>query len=220
MLDGGSRERPTGPPRRVLVAETIPLLRRGLVDLINERSDLKLVDAVDSVESVLSRSHQSSADIVILDADAPGTAAVRLTRELVNQGGTLVVVTTLQLDGRAIHDMFLAGAAACLSKRASEAEIAGSLEAISRGDVVVSVELGSRLAEYVRHKSETSVLGLTAREAQALALLADGMTTRSIARHLHVSESTVKTHLVHLYRKLGVSNKTAAVVVALELHMI
>jgi DNA-binding NarL/FixJ family response regulator len=142
-------------------------------------------------------------DLEVVGEAATGTEALALV---------LLVLTTFDTESDVVSAIE-AGATGYLLKDAPRAELFRAIRAAARGEAVLAPAVATRLVGQLR---EPAAPALTARELQVLELVARGATNRVVAARLHVSEATVKTHLVHAFGKLGVSDRTAAVAVALE----
>jgi DNA-binding NarL/FixJ family response regulator len=145
----------------------------------------------------------------VLDGD------VATARILAAQPGIRVVVLTTYETDDSILRAIEAGASGYLLKAAPQEEILAGIRSVARGEVALAPSIASLLVRRVRTPQARSV-SLSDRETQVLALVAKGMSNRTIAAELFVSEATVKTHLLHTFEKLGVSDRTRAVTLAME----
>jgi DNA-binding NarL/FixJ family response regulator len=153
-------------------------------------------------------------DVALVDLRMPGldgVATIRALRER-HPEVRVLVLTTFDTESDVVSAIE-AGATGYLLKDAPRAELFRAIRAAARGEAVLAPAVATRLVGQLR---EPAAPALTARELQVLELVARGATNRMVAARLHVSEATVKTHLVHAFGKLGVSDRTAAVAVALE----
>lgn len=198
----------------VVVADDHPLYRDGLVGAIQARKDLALLGEATDGEEAVELISRHSPDVALLDVkmevDGP-TAMKRLQRA---GGSTRVVFLSAYLDSALIYSALEAGAAGFLSKRADRSEICDALKAAASGEIVLSPEIQTALGREIRTNHRNGRVSLTPREHEVLALAAEGLSVARIGERLFLSPSTVKTHLAHIYEKLGVSDRTAAVVEA------
>jgi DNA-binding NarL/FixJ family response regulator len=205
---------PSGRPLRVVVADDQTVVRDGLVVLLGLLPDVEVVGAAaDGAQAVdLVAEHQP--DVVLMDLRMPGTDGVAAIRELARRGmsARVLVLTTYDTD-RDVVPAIEAGATGYLLKDAPREELFRAVRAAARGEAVLSPAVATRLLGQVRAPAAEP---LSQRELEVLGLIAGGATNREAARKLFISEATVKTHLLHLYAKLGVNDRAAAVAVAFE----
>lgn len=194
---------------RLVVADDHPVVRDGIVGMVSSDPDIEVVgEASDGAEAVaLVRAFEP--DVVLMDLRMPGMDGVAATRELTRLGvaSRVVVLTTYDSDADVLPAIE-AGATGYLLKDATREELVRAIHAAASGRAELAPSVVSRLVGRVR-APESSLL--TARELEVLALVADGATNRSAALQLHLSEATVKTHLLNAYSKLGVGDRAAAV---------
>lgn len=203
---------------RVVVADDHPVVREGLRHMLATQADLRVVGvAANGREAVdLVRAHRPH--VVLLDLQMPVLDGVGVLRELdgAPTGTAVLVLTTYDSDAD-VFDAVDAGAAGYLLKDAPSDQLFGAVRALARGEPALAPPIARRLLGERRRGESDRV---TARELEVLALAADGHGNRQIARTLHIGEATVKSHLVHVYRKLGVDDRTHAVTVALQRGLI
>lgn len=204
---------------RVLVADDHPIVRAGIVALLSDAEDLEVVGAVADGEAAVAAAADTRPDVVLMDLRMPrldGTAATgRITAALPDT--RVVVLTTYESDD-AILDAITAGASGYLLKAAPEAEILAGVRSVAGGATVMAPAIAAALARGIRQQQ--SAPRLSEREREVLALVADGLSNPEIGRRLHLSEATVKTHLLHVFEKLGVGDRTRAVTRAMELGVL
>jgi DNA-binding NarL/FixJ family response regulator len=199
-------------PITVLVVDDHPVVRDGIRGMLERDERVSVIgEAADGREAVV-QVRALDPDLVLMDLRMPGTDGVSAIRHLRAVHATrprILVLTTYDTD-RDIHTAIDAGADGYLLKATPRAELIDAvLRAASRQSVLAPVAARSLVD---RGRAEP----LTDREVQVLAAIARGGTNREVARELLVSEATVKTHLLHLYPKLGVRDRAAAVRVAFE----
>ncbi|MCF3965011.1 response regulator transcription factor [Streptomyces fuscigenes] len=156
-------------------------------------------------------------DVVLMDLRMPGGGGVDAIAELARRGARarVLVLTTYDTDSDTLPAIE-AGATGYLLKDAPRQELFTAVRAAARGRSVLSPEVASRLLTRVRTPAAPAAEPLSAREREVLALVARGTSNREIAKELFISEATVKTHLTHLYAKLGVKDRAAAVAVGYD----
>lgn len=193
----------------LLVVDDHPVVRDGIVGMVGSADDIDVVgEASDGAEAVaLAQVH--APDVVLMDLRMPRMDGVAALREFARLGiaSRVVVLTTFDADADVLPAI-AAGATGYLLKDASRDELLDAIRAAAAGRTVLSPEVASRLVGRVR-TPEASLL--TPRELEILALIADGATNRAAGSRLHLSEATVKTHLLSIYAKLGVGDRAAAV---------
>ncbi|MGJ4845941.1 response regulator [Leifsonia sp. Le1] len=206
-----SPESPVSPmrPVRLLVVDDHPVVRDGIVGMVSSDAGIEVVgEASDGAEAVrLAGALQP--DVVLMDLRMPGMDGVAAIRELLRLGvrSRIVVLTTYDSDADVLPAIE-AGATGYLLKDVPRDELVRAVHAAANGHSALAPSVASRLVDRVR-TPEASLL--SPRELQVLALVADGATNREAGARLHLSEATVKTHLLSIYAKLGVGDRAAAV---------
>ncbi|WP_335987114.1 response regulator transcription factor [Glycomyces sp. MUSA5-2] len=203
-------------PIRVLIADDHPVVRDGLRGMFARGGDIEVVgEAADGREAV-DRALALEPDVVLMDLRMPGTDGVAAIRELAARGSAarVLVLTTYDTDSDVLPAVE-AGAAGYLLKDASPEELRRAIRAAHEGGTVLAPSVASVLMARVR-RPEPAAGPLSERELEVLALIAKGRSNREAARALFISEATVKTHLVHVYAKLEVNDRAAAVAAAYE----
>jgi two-component system nitrate/nitrite response regulator NarL len=194
------------PRLRVFIADDHPLFREGLVRAVAARAEMELAgEATDGREA-----------LAAIQRELPDVGVARAVRRegLV----TRVVIISAYDDAELVWSALEAGAAGYLTKDARREDITDGVLAAARGETVLAPSLAGTLAGEVRRRAGAPVL--TSREREALDGLVRGLSAPAIARELVLSTATVKTHLQHLYEKLGVSDRAAAVAEAMRRGLI
>lgn len=204
---------------RVLIADDHTVVRTGLRALLASDPAIKVIADVADAGAAVERSRIGDVDVVLMDLRFAGdaTAGVRATariRELTDPPQVLVL-TSHDTDAD-ILGAIAAGACGYLLKDAGPDELLGAVRAAAAGESALSPTVAATLMGRLRDPGPV----LTDRETEVLRAVAGGATNRQAAASLHVSEATVKTHLVHVFGKLGVTSRTAAVARARELGML
>ena len=202
---------------RVLVADDHPLYREGVIRAIRERPDLELVAECDDGREALDRIKELRPDVAVLDVKMPGLDGTGVLNAVEReQLPTRVAFLSAYLDGAVVYSAVSGGAAAYLSKEADRAEICDAIAAVARGETILASEAQAGIAREVRVRRGDERPILTSREREILELTSNGRSAPQIAGELYLSTATVKTHLQHLYEKLGVSDRAAAVAEAMR----
>ena len=196
----------------VVLADDHPLYRDGLVSAIKARHDLELVGEAASGDEALELIALHSPDVALLDVkmDVDGPTVMRQLQNG-HRSSTRVVFLSAYLDSALIYSALEAGACGFLSKRADRSAICDAIVAAAEGEIVLSQEIQTALGQEIRANHRNGHPALTPREHEVLVLAAEGLSAAGIGKRLFLSASTVKTHLAHVYDKLGVSDRTAAV---------
>ena len=213
----------TGPPMRLVIVDDHQMVLDGLKAMLGPYTDHVLVvgEASDPGEAV-SLVTTLDPDAVLLDVRLRGASGLDLCGEiLAARPACKVVFLTVYDDEQYLYQALRVGAAGFLLKRIRGGELVDYLRRIADGEVLIDPALAGRVALSAArlHSGEFwpgAHLGLTQRESEVLSLLVAGLSNRAIAAKLVVSEETVKTHSRGIYRKLGVSDRAAAVTVALR----
>lgn len=188
----------------VLVVDDHELVRRGLLDLLGTAPDLTVVGAAVDGEDAVRLAEQTQPDVVLMDLSMPGTDGVEATRRLatVSPGSRVVVLTSFSESERIVAALE-AGAVGYLLKDVEPDELLRGVRAAARGEAPFSPRAARVLLPRTGH-------ALSPREREVLALVAQGLPNKSIARRLGISEKTVKTHLTSVFTTLGVTDRTSA----------
>ncbi|MGZ4268481.1 MAG: response regulator [Solirubrobacteraceae bacterium] len=205
-------------PVTVLVADDHPLFRDGIVRAIRERPGLEVVGEAADGREALERARELRPDVIVLDVRLPEVDGLQVLSALRRDGiPSRALALSAFTEGPLVHGVLSAGAAGYLPKTAERSAVCDAIEAISRGDTVLDPSLQSVLVAEVRAQGPASDRPLlTTREGEVLALLAEGLSAPAIGARLHLAPGTVKTHLGHLYEKLGVSDRAACVAEAMR----
>ena len=201
----------------LLIVDDHPVVRDGLRGMFESAPGFRVLgEASNGVEAVERAAHLDP-DVILMDLRMPGGAGVDAIRELTRRSARakVLVLTTYDTDSDTLPAIE-AGATGYLLKDAPRDELFTAVRAAAEGRTVLSPAVASRLVSAVRSPQSPGNEPLSAREREVLALVAKGTSNREIARELFISEATVKTHLTHLYGKLGVKDRAAAVPVAYD----
>jgi len=208
---------------RVLLADDQRVVREGLATLLGLLPDVDVVGTASDGEEALALAAELSPEVVLMDLRMPrcdGVEATRRLRELDPE--SKVIVLTTYADDRSVVDALRAGARGYLTKDASAEEIQQAIAAVARGEAAIDPAVQHHVVQAVaaggppdESRAAPSLPdGLTPREAEVLALIAEGFTNTEIAARLVVSEATVKSHINHLFTKTGVRDRAQAVTYA------
>jgi DNA-binding NarL/FixJ family response regulator len=198
----------------VLLVDDHTVVRSGLKALLGTQPDIAVVAEAASGEEALGAAAEHSPDVVLMDlamgSGMDGIEAIKQLRER-NPGQAIIVFTTYDSDADIVRSVD-AGAMGYLLKDAAPDEIFSAVRGAVLGRSVMSAPVASRLFQQLRNPDEI----LTPREAELLSLLTQGLSNRDLGKRLFISEATVKTHLAHIYAKLGVETRAAAIATAIR----
>jgi DNA-binding NarL/FixJ family response regulator len=196
----------------VLVVDDHVIVRHGLRGMLATEPDLDVVGEAGSGPEAVAMVGAHSPDVVLMDLRMPGGDGVAATTAITakHPATRVVVLTTYDTDADILRAVE-AGASGYLLKDCSQAELTSAIRAAARGETVLTPSVATRLVDRMRAPHAES---LSPREVEVLGLVAVGNTNAEIGRELHISEATVKTHLLRTFGKLDVSDRTAAVTVA------
>jgi len=207
-------------PVRLVIVDDHPLVRQGLGAYLHSRTDIELVGEAAGGEEAVSLCGRLQPDIVLMDMVMPGMDGMSATREIVRANpATQVIALTSFYDRRSVKAAFEAGAIGYLLKDISGADLVEAIKAARAGQPPLAAEAAKVLITCALQPVEPE-RGLTPREMQVLAMMAEGLNNAEIAQELYVSRSTVKAHVSRILRKLEVSSRTEAVSVAHREHMV
>ncbi|HEV8653006.1 MAG TPA: response regulator transcription factor [Actinomycetes bacterium] len=201
------------PPIRVAVVDDHPVVREGLVTILVRSASCEVVAEASSGAEALERFPAAEPDVVLVDLKLPDSTGMALIDRLCRllPDAKLVVITAYEEAGL-VREALRLGARGYLLKDSSAEALVAAVRSVSMGQRVVDPALAGRVVEL-----EAVPGSLTGRQREVLRLLAEGRTNREIARILEVSDDTVKFHLKNLFERLGVDNRTEAVVMASRL---
>ncbi|MEU9381748.1 response regulator transcription factor [Streptomyces sp. NPDC048279] len=205
-------------PARVVVADDQTVVREGIVMLLGLLAGVEVVGAAGDGEEAVRLVAELAPDVVLMDLRMPRCDGVEATRRIRTEyPGTQVVVLTTFADDESLFPALKAGARGYLTKDAGGDEIVRAVHSVLSGDAGLSPSIQRRLLERLSQPEPAAAVateapdGLTARETEVLVLIAEGLTNQEIARRLHVSTATVKTHINNLFAKTGLKDRAQAV---------
>lgn len=204
----------------VLLIDDHPVVRAGLKAILNSFSDIQVIaegsDGSTALQIIDPDYAGSQPDVVVMDIQMPGVSGIEATRQLKAADGPPVLVLTTYDSEADILAALSAGAIGYLLKDAPEQTLHNAIVNTAARKRTLAPGVAATLAERISNPEEA----LSEREIEILQALASGATNRELAAQLFISLATVKTHLIHIFRKLGVDTRTAAVTVAREKKLI
>jgi DNA-binding NarL/FixJ family response regulator len=199
---------------RILIVDDHQVVREGLKGMLAGQSDMTVIGEAEDGAAAVDLAAQFEPDVILMDLRMPtmdGVSAIQAIAE--RQIATRVLILTTYDSDADIVPAIEAGAAGYLLKDTPRDDLFRAIRATARGESVLAPTVVARLMGRMRAPAEET---LSAREIEVLGLVARGLSNKEVSRQLHISEATVKTHLIHVFNKLGVGDRTAAVTVALE----
>ncbi len=221
----------TNPPQavRIVVADDHHVVRTGFAALLDTQPDFVVVGTADDGTEAVRICRELSPDVVLMDVRMPVMDGIEATRQLAGSGRPgprILILTTFDLD-RYVYDALCAGASGFLLKDVTAERLFEAVRVIAAGEALLAPAVTRRLiSEFTRLRPRPEALAtgalatLTPRETQVLRLVAEGLSNPEIAARLVVTEETVKSHVSRMLAKLGLRDRTQAVVTAYELGLV
>ena len=208
---------------RIVIADDQALVRSGFRLIVDARPDLEVVGEAEDGEQAVALVEELDPDVILLDIRMPNLDGIEATKQIVASGSStrILVLTTFDLD-QYVYGAIRAGASGFLLKDVRPGELVDAIRVVASGNALLGPTAVDRLLRQFsapvdeRPLDMVAVGSLTDREAETLRLLANGLSNAEIAATLVVSETTVKTHVSNLLRKLGVRDRVQAVIAAYD----
>ena len=201
-------------PIRILIVDDHPVVRDGLLGMLSGRPDLEIAGVASDGQQAVEQSARLCPQVILMDLRMPVLDGVEaITRIRARQPEVHVLVLTTYDTDADILRAIEAGATGYILKDAPREDLYRAIQATAQGQTYLSPTVASRLMDQLRAPAETA---LSPREVEVLEWVAKGASNKEIARHLHLSEATVKSHLLHIFTKLGVNDRTQAVTLAVQ----
>jgi len=218
-----------GAPVRIVVADDHQIVRNGFAGLLGTQPDFTVVGIAQDGAEAVRVCRQTSPDVILMDVRMPGVDGIEATRQLTSPGCDrphIVILTTFDLD-EYVYDALRAGASGFLLKDVTAEQLFHAVRVIAAGEALLAPTVTRRLiSEFARQRPATDssraarLATLTPRETQVLRLVAEGLSNPEIAARFTVTEETVKTHVSRILAKLGLRDRTQAVVTAYETGLV
>jgi two-component system nitrate/nitrite response regulator NarL len=206
---------------RVVVADDHPLYRDGVVRALSASGQVEVVAEAEDGRTALEAIREYQPDVALLDYRLPGLDGVEVTHAVIrDELPTRVLLVSAFTDSGLVYNALQVGVGGYIAKDARREQIVDAVLACARGETVLPPELASGVASEIRLRAANDAPVLTQREAEILRLIAAGKSLPAIAKELFLGVTTVKTHTQHLYAKLEVSDRAAAVAEAMRRGLI
>jgi two-component system nitrate/nitrite response regulator NarL len=206
---------------RVVVADDHPLYREGVVRALAASGRVEVVAQAEDGRGALEQIREHAPDVALIDYKLPHLDGVSVVHAVTRDGlATRVLLLSAFTDSGLVYEALQTGASGYLPKEAKRDEIVDAVLACARGETVLPAELTAGLVSEIRVRRASDTPVLTDREREILSMIAAGKSLPEIAKELYLGVTTVKTHVQHLYEKLGVSDRAAAVAEAMRRRLI
>jgi DNA-binding NarL/FixJ family response regulator len=215
----------------VVLADDEQLVRSGLRLILEAEPDIEVVGEAGDGRQAVDLARRLNPDVVLMDVQMPVMNGIEATREIAALGreetSRVLILTTFDLD-EYVYEGFKAGASGFLLKRTPAEDLVAGIHIVAGGDGMVAPSVTRRLIEHFRERAESAgaprdaaaLDELTERELEVLGLVARGLANHEIAARLYLSEGTVKTHVKRIFYKLGLHDRTQAVILAYEVGLV
>jgi two-component system nitrate/nitrite response regulator NarL len=201
----------------VIVADDHPLFRDGVVRAVKAWPELQLIAEAADGRTALALIRELVPTVAVVDLRLPELDGIAIAHAVTRDGlATRLLLLTAFADEVLVYRALEAGASGYVTKDATQEEIARAIHAVSQGMTQIAPDLAAGLARQIRSRSHNDAPVLSEREREVLELLCEGLSAPQIGERLVLGTSTIKSHLSHLYEKLEVSDRAAAVAVAMR----
>lgn len=206
---------------RILIADDHPLFRDGMHGLLDSVPDTEVVGEATSGEEAVRQAATLEPDVILMDIKMPGINGIAATREILAASPHIgILMVTMLEDDESVFAAMRAGARGYVLKGANQADILLAIRAVARGEVIFGPGIARRLLRFFStlklHVPQRVLPGLSERETELLALMAQGKSNQEIADHLGLTLKTVRNHVSNIFSKLQVADRTQAILRARE----
>jgi DNA-binding NarL/FixJ family response regulator len=204
---------------KVLAVDDHRLVREGLINLLRIHPDIEVVGEACDGDVAVAKARSLDPDVILMDISMPGMNGITATKLIKKEMPRIKIIMLTMLDQEGyVYEAVKSGATGYLLKNTGLEDLVKAIKEVLKGGATLHAEAQAQLLkEYVfMARKNQDTYGLSDREIEVLQLLADGMSNKEIAGNLFISTQTVKTHIAHIFDKLGVSDRTEAVAAALR----
>ena len=212
---------------RVLIADDQALVRNGFRLILETRADLEVVGEAENGEQAITLTRQLEPAVILMDIRMPGIDGIEATRQIVASGSSarILVLTTFDVD-EYVYAAIKAGASGFLLKDVRPTDLIDAIRLVAGGNALLGPTVTFRLLERFAETQPSNepdpaiISGLTEREREILELIARGLSNAEVAQQLFLGETTVKSHVSNIFRKLGVRDRVQAVIAAYDAGLV
>ncbi len=199
---------------KILICDDHPIVRAGILGILETQPDFEIIAEAENGQEAIDQARKLTPDVVLMDLRMPEIDGVKAIKQIKESHPEIhiLVLTTYDTDADIVRAVD-AGATGYILKDVPREELFRAVRATARGEAMLASSVAERLMGKVRSGGEKP---LSAREIEVLMLVARGATNQAVAEALHISKATVKSHLIQICNKLGVSDRTAAATTAIE----
>ena len=199
---------------KVLIADDHPIVRQGLATVLGQEEDLQVVGQASNGHEAVAQARKLHPDIILMDLQMPGMDGVEAIQQIKEEAADIgiIILTTYDTDEHIFRGVE-AGARAYLLKDSPPEEVLNAIRVVNKGESLIQPKVASRLLDRFSQLSRSPASDeiLSSREVEVLQLMAKGASNKEIPTQLLIGESTVKTHIIHIFNKLGVKGRIEAV---------
>ena len=214
------------PKIRIMIVDDHPIVREGLVSVLKRDDDFEIVGEAPDGRTAVKRAVSLKPDLILMDLRMPEMGGVEAMKEIRATAPDIkfLVLTTYDTDEHIVGALE-AGASGYLLKDAPRDDLFNAIRTVARGDALLQPRVAARLLQHMTGQTQRGNVNngeedLSPREIEVLQLVARGYANKEIAARLTITEATVKTHLAHIFQKLGVNDRTEAVTTAVQRNII
>jgi DNA-binding NarL/FixJ family response regulator len=214
------------PKIRIMIVDDHPIVREGLVSVLKRDEEFEIVGEAPDGRTAVKRAVSLKPDLILMDLRMPEMGGVEAMKEIRAAAPDIkfLVLTTYDTDEHIVGALE-AGASGYLLKDAPRDDLFNAIRTVARGDALLQPRVAARLLQHMTGQTQRGNVNngeedLSPREIEVLQLVARGYANKEIAARLTITEATVKTHLAHIFQKLGVTDRTEAVTTAVQRNII
>ncbi len=208
---------------KVLIVDDHKLVREGLRAVLDQCNGIQVIAEAESGEEAIRIVSEQSPDVVLMDISMPGMSGIEATKIIKAENPDIKVVMLTMMDQESsVYEAVKAGATGYMLKNTTAEDLVEAIQTVYEGKALLHPDATVKLLKEFVSLSDNKAkdYGLSAREMEVLRLLCEGKTNKELARALWISEQTVKTHLAHIYGKLGTSDRTETVAKAIRMGLV
>ncbi len=206
---------------KVYIVDDHPFVREGLKTFLSTQTEIEICGEAGDGETALTQIITLQPDIVVADLHLPGMGGIQLTRAIIEAGlFTQIIILSSFCEDDEVIAALEAGALSYLMKDSAPQKLIEAIMAAKNGESLLHPRIAKKLIQRMNRQNESPIEPLTIKEKEVLAKLVKGRSNKEIAYELAISDTTVKTHVSSILHKLGVNDRTQAVIKAIELKLV